>query len=848
MGVLEYDPLTGTPRFVARLDGFLTGPSGDVARRIAMGFVRLHKTAFGLSADDMRTFVFVRDYVDIDGTHHLSWVQEAGGVRAFDNGLKANVTADGRLINVSGSPAHGLSGAAARAVPELSATQAMATARAAAGGPAMAAADDTAAMVLFHGGRSRLAWRTVTRISGAETALSVVDAKTGAILWRGNLTLNDVDGTGSAWESYPSTDVGGTGGTQQPVTFPVRNGNRLFGNNAHVYADTNDDNDPEPADEIPAVSGVDWTVAAQLDTTTGPQNCAPEHACTWDRTTANSWQTNLAQSAAQTYYYVNKFHDHLFANPIGFNEAAGNFQLDNTSGNGKDHDAVQVHVFDGAKTAGGLPDLNHYNNANMSTFPDGQAPIMQMYLFQKDSYSPGWVSGNSGDDAAVVYHEYTHGLSNRLVTYPNGWGALFSPQSGAMGEAWSDWYAMDLLVEEGWEIDTPIPGEVKTGEYLTGGEGIRYQGIDCGVGDPAGQCPGAYATGPGGFTFGDYGNVYGVPQVHSDGEIWAQTLWDLREKVGVDVARKLVTRAMELSPPEPSFLDMRNAIIQADLVAFGKANADDIWKVFAKRGMGYFASVTSASDSTPFESFKLPPDCASDPCGTIAGRVRDSATGKPLGNAAVGLSGHDTGFPGASMVDVTDSNGRFTIKKVPHGVYRDLVVDRRAYDVLNASITVNQQKEQPVFSLRRDWAALDGGAKIVSFSPPDYSFYGCGPTGAVDRSFTTGWGSKLPTPRSLVVKLPATIDVTSFGVDPGETCGDFPEAAAKAFDIYTRTATGSWVLAWHQTTLLPGGKLTTLVPSKGTQNVRFVKLVLRKNVSASNPFVDFSELSVRGRT
>ena len=53
--------------------------------------------------------------------------------------------------------------------------------------------------------------------------------------------------------------------------------------------------------------------------------------------------------------------------------------------------------------------------------------------------------------------------------------------------------------------------------------------------------------------------------MHGDGEIWAQTLWDLRacDRVGRR-ARALITQGMRLSPPEPSFLDMRNAILQAD--------------------------------------------------------------------------------------------------------------------------------------------------------------------------------------------------------------------------------------------------------------------------------------------
>ena len=57
--------------------------------------------------------------------------------------------------------------------------------------------------------------------------------------------------------------------------------------------------------------------------------------------------------------------------------------------------------------------------------------------------------------------------------------------------------------------------------------------------------------------------------MHADGEIWGETLWDLREALGSKLAESLVTRAMELSPANPSFLDMRNSILQADLVVNG---------------------------------------------------------------------------------------------------------------------------------------------------------------------------------------------------------------------------------------------------------------------------------------
>jgi extracellular elastinolytic metalloproteinase len=102
--LLQLDPRTRTPRFVGRLNGYLTAASASPARSVAMGFVRAHLGAFGLTAADLHTFVFRNDYVDVDGIHHLSWIQVARGVPAFDNGLEAAVTRAGRLVNLTGSP------------------------------------------------------------------------------------------------------------------------------------------------------------------------------------------------------------------------------------------------------------------------------------------------------------------------------------------------------------------------------------------------------------------------------------------------------------------------------------------------------------------------------------------------------------------------------------------------------------------------------------------------------------------------------------------------------------------------------------------------------------------------
>jgi extracellular elastinolytic metalloproteinase len=840
-GVLDLDPRTGTIRVLARLDGFLTPPSDASATRVVLDYVRLHRQALGLSLSDLKTFVLARSYEDLEGTQHLAWVQRVDGIEAFDNGLEAAVTAQGRLVMLSGSPAHALgAGIVDAARPAVPAAAAIAAAR---GGSAAAPAD-SAGLVLFHGARSRLAWRTVTARRSDDVELSVVDATSARILWRADLVRSDVTGDGLAWESYPSTLVGNGGGTQQPVTFPVRGQGKLSGNEAHVYLDVFDDGHPDPLDEIASESGLSWGHPAVLNTTSSGQNCRPKHACTWNRFVRGSWKVNRRQSAVQTYHYLTHFHDHLLAAPIGFTEAAGNFEAFNASGHGRGGDAVQAQVFDGAAMNGGLPNKRHYNNANMFTRPDGAAPVMQMYLFHADAYSPRWVSGNAGDDASIVYHEYTHGLSSRLVTFANGWEALNAWQSASMGEAWSDWYAMDLLVDEGWQTDDPGPGDLKMSAHITGGQGIRYQAIDCTVGAAATRCPKAAASGPGGFTYGDYTRVAGFPEVHSDGEIWAQTLWDLRRRLGVEAAEALVTRGLMLSPPEPSFLDARNAIVQADVVLNGGANAAAIWSVFAHRGMGFFASTTGADDLRPHQDFHVAPDCATDPCGTLKGVVR-GFDGRPLGGAVVGLAGLTTGFPGARFLDVSSPDGRFAIPHVPFGRYPGFFVDRRGYDVVRRAVRVDQPREALAIDPARDWAAKDGGATISSFTRPDYSFLGCGPAAAIDRSLLAGWGSDMPGPRQIVVHLPRAVHVTSFGVDPAATCGDAPGAGVSAFDIYTRTTGGTWVLAWHQQRALSAGRLHRLDPSRGTTRVRDVRFVMRENRSRS-PFLDLSELSVRG--
>jgi extracellular elastinolytic metalloproteinase len=884
--IVDIDGLTGTPRQVARLDGFLTAPSATPARDIALTYVRANIDAFGLSSADLEGLRLERDYVDIAGIHHLSWVQYAGGVPLFGNGLKANVASDGRLMSVLGSPVPQLSAPAASGIKLVpTGTDAIALARKdLAEASTTAGPNDSSRAVLFQTtGGTRAAWETIT-MSAAHPALHVIDAENAKVLFRQSLS-DDLraappgPATATAYRYFPNA---ANGGRANNVDYTARGwlpatATKLSGNNTHTFADVNDDNVASRFEEIPPRSGNSWDYKLEPFHLANVSFCDNPWPCSWNPDVPFSWRTNRNQNAAQIFFFVNNWHDHLAAAPIGFTEAAGNFQTRNAGPAGLGHDAVQANTDDGANgdidgdgTPDGLPDGNHIDNANMDTPPDGQAPTMQMYLQHtpgttypdEDPFSPT----NVGDEADTVYHEYTHGLSNRLVVDAAGRSTLGGVQAGAMGEAWSDWYAMDYLVDKGLQADPPTDGDVVLFQYDGAGVALdRTEPMDCSVGSTSARCPGTDTSGPGGYTYGDYGQVIGTPEVHADGEIWGQTLWDLRAKLGSRVAESLVTRAMELSPANPSFLDERNAILQADLAVFGGRHTDNIWQVFAHRGMGFFAGAANGDDSAPAEDFSLPPG-PNTPTGRLIGTVTDSVTGAPLAGALVLFGGHASGFPGDYSA-TTAANGTYRIPGILAGTYPKVVATSDGYDRVEATVTITAGTTRHDFTVQRDWAAASGGATIAAFDGPDFS-PDCGPGFAIDQSQGSGWGSTtdfvggLPgpdTPKSVTIALPQAITVTQIAVDPNATCGDGGSASTADYRIETSPDGTTWTVAAAGVFGVDDrGRLNPLTPAAGSATgVSFVRFTMIKpqvfDIGGACPgafsgcdFMDMSEIEVFG--
>ena len=103
----------------------------------------------------------------------------------------------------------------------------------------------------------------------------------------------------------------------------------------------------------------------------------------------------------------------------------------------------------------------------MLVLPDGQPGFMQMYLWDPIAdldpvTPPNYRAVHGGDDPSLVFHEYTHGLTNRLVTDAQGYGALNGPQAGAIDEGTADWYALDYLVGDGSTPYLPDDNDTRT--------------------------------------------------------------------------------------------------------------------------------------------------------------------------------------------------------------------------------------------------------------------------------------------------------------------------------------------------------------------------------------------------
>ncbi|MFL5816467.1 MAG: M36 family metallopeptidase [Conexibacter sp.] len=798
-GHASTDPVGGGLRVLDRTDGFLSGPRAGDPADVALAYVRAHADAFGLSDDDLAALQLVDRSISNDGVTHLAWIPQSAGVPAYDSALRVHVARDGSVVAASGPPLGGL--AVRSTTPRLTASQALAVAGDDVGAPAglprattragaqrvtSFANGDRASLVAFQApDGDRLAWRVTVAGRDPYVYDEVVDATSGAILARHSLTDFAVSHA-DVFPYHPDAAVGGSELQVDIGPWLDASATTLTGPSAHAYADNNDNDVTDAGEDIGPSAGSDWLYPVQSVAPGSGVGCTPWSFCSWGGTAATlgTEAINRANATTQLFYLVNTFHDWLAAAPFDFTSGSGSFDGGSDPLEAQADDAIP----DGPR--------HFVNNANMSTPPDGQSPTMQMYLWTNPAV-------NGSDDATVVFHEYTHGLSNRLIGDGDG---LEGKQSGAMGEGWSDWYAMDYLVQQGYVPDTASDGEVVVGEYATGdrARGIRTQPLDCVVGSATPVCGGSALAGhAGGYTFADLGRVGGdnatTPsfEVHDDGEIWSETLWDLRKGLGALVARRVVTNAMRLSPSDPSFLEERDAILQADQTGYAGAHHDQLWQLFAARGMGYGARTASADATSSEASFSATPllatattiadpaplgdgDGVAEPGESVALSVtlHNPSTGN-LTNVAATLT---TNTPGVQVGAAptawgTIATGASAANATPFAVTVPAVAQCGGEVVLTLHVTSDQGSVDLPVRL-----ALGSGGDAVFATAPNLEL-------AIPESAGTPVGSTLAVPTAGRIRhLRVTLNVTHGWV--GDLRARLTSPSGTTIDLFQRPGSG----------------------------------------------------------
>ncbi len=262
------------------------------------------------------------------------------------------------------------------------------------------------------------------------------------------------------------------------------------------------------------------------------------------------------QRVVNLFYYCNLLHDLYYL--LGFRERDGNFQVDSLGRGGVSSDAVLATVYPGAVSA----------TANMTTPKDGSQPRLNVGVLTS-------TGRHTALDASVIFHEFSHGLTSRLIGGPLNAVSLLAPQSAGMSEGWSDYFACSIIginVIAAWVANKA--------------EGIRRHPYD--------------ANYPGSF------NDLGKPDFsnkHQIGELWCATLLEFDRQVGSPLALQVVVDSLKLMPANPSFLDARDAMVRAldsmaaaNMVAAAahRSAINALWTAFGHFGMGPAATTDGA--------------------------------------------------------------------------------------------------------------------------------------------------------------------------------------------------------------------------------------------------------------
>jgi hypothetical protein len=555
----------------------LTSPSNAARPDIVSAFLLARH-----DARTVQTLLLLRENVTPAGVTHLNFGQQVGGLNVYGTYARAAINGRGEIVSVVENLAAvppALVPAAVTARGALDAVLAEYYAGAEAALPELRRSGPT---VVYGRGARFAEDPTVTRVA---VPMSNGAMQTGylVVTWdRDNVLRHTVIGSGGRvlveelrtntdtykiFANHPGVSAQtvvagpGAGNTFSPIGWV--SSNTTTGNNVDAYLDRDNNN--------------------AADSGGRPVSSTQAFQYTVDLSAAPTTSTNQMAAVTNLFYLNNVIHDKLYRH--GFTEAAGNFQTNNFGKGGAGNDAVLAEAQDGGGTS----------NANFATPSDGSKPRMQMYLWSQSTPQ------RDGDlDSDIVWHEYGHGLTWRMI------GSMTGPLAGAIGEGMSDTLALYVNRND-------VVGEYSYNNV----NGIRRY---------------AYTNYP--LTYGD---VTGS-SVHNDGEIYAATMWRLLELWegsgrSQDALFDTVIDGMNFTPARPAYEDMRDGILAA---AATQEEDCIVWQAFAQFGIGQGADGTETCRgftcrASVTESFVVPAVCSGGGGGNTAPAVSITS---PANNAS----------------------------------------------------------------------------------------------------------------------------------------------------------------------------------------------------------------------
>ncbi|KAK7229231.1 hypothetical protein V2G26_001401 [Clonostachys chloroleuca] len=186
--------------------------------------------------------------------------------------------------------------------------------------------------------------------------------------------------------------------------------------------------------------------------------------------------------------------------------------------------------------------------------------------------------------------QMNNNVSDRMTGPPDNRDCLSAFEPDGMAEGWSDFYAAALTVKP--EADHNSTYAVSAwGLNNSTAFRLRLYSTDMTTNE---------------YT---YSSVNDFNRVHRVGTVWSRQERQSPPRHGEWVPTdgkflsvKLTTDGFALQPCNPSFVQARDAIIDADVALTGGENACEIWRAFAKRGLG----ASAVTGEPRADSFDLP--------------------------------------------------------------------------------------------------------------------------------------------------------------------------------------------------------------------------------------------------